>query len=139
MKALVYTAPKHAGCAAVDPRESESGRNVFELVIDAVGTKATRLTALERGEGRRCRACTSDCRMGQAGSTCASSPSAGVTLIGSYTYSTADMRATVDALYRGIFGDLAWVEERALAEGAHAFADLDRGRSASAKIVLRPH
>lgn len=35
--------------------------------------------------------------------------------------------------------DLAWVEERALAEGAHAFADLDRGRSASAKIVLRPH
>lgn len=90
-----------------DPRESESGRNVFELAIDGVGTKATRLTALERGEGRRCRARTPGCRTGQAGSTCASSPLAGATLIDSYAYSAADRRATVDALYRDIFGDLA--------------------------------
>jgi len=31
------------------------------------------------------------------------------------------------------------VEERPLADGAAAFADLDQGRAASAKIVLRPH
>jgi alcohol dehydrogenase len=37
-----------------------------------------------------------------------------------------------------VFGDLAWVEERPLAEGGQAFADLDAGRSAAAKIVLRP-
>lgn len=53
--------------------------------------------------------------------------------------STADLRATVAALYNGSFGDLACVEEGPLAEGAAAFADLDQGRAASAKIVLRPH
>jgi alcohol dehydrogenase len=61
-----------------------------------------------------------------------------ITLIGTYTYSTADLNATVAALYRGMFGDLAWVEERSLADGASAFADLDGGRTAAAKIVLRP-
>jgi 5-keto 4-deoxyuronate isomerase len=45
---------------------------------------------------------------------------------------------TVDALHRGAFGDLSWVEERNLDEGAQAFVDLDRGHSAAAKIVLRP-
>ena len=61
-----------------------------------------------------------------------------ITLQGTYTYTTADLRASVDALYRGVFGDLAWVEERRLDDGAQAFVDLDQGRSASAKIVLRP-
>ena len=62
-----------------------------------------------------------------------------ITLLGTYTYSTADLRATVAALHGGAFGDLAWVEERPLSEGARAFDDLDKGRSAAAKIVLRPH
>ena len=34
---------------------------------------------------------------------------------------------------------LEWVEERTLADGAAAFADLDAGRSGAAKILLRPH
>ena len=62
-----------------------------------------------------------------------------VTLIGTYTYTMADLRATVAALHGNAFGDCSWVEERALADGAAAFADLHEGRSASAKIVLRPH
>jgi hypothetical protein len=37
-----------------------------------------------------------------------------------------------------VFGDLAWVEERPIEEGAQAFVDLDQGRTAAAKIVLRP-
>jgi alcohol dehydrogenase len=61
-----------------------------------------------------------------------------ITLIGTYTYTTADLRATVQALCQGVFGDLAWVEERSLRDGSGAFADLDQGRSASAKILLRP-
>lgn len=61
-----------------------------------------------------------------------------ITLLGTYTYTTADLRATVDALDRGLFGDLAWVEQRPLADGAAAFADLDHGRSPAAKIVLVP-
>ena len=36
------------------------------------------------------------------------------------------------------FGELAWVEERPLAEGAAAFRELHEGRAAAAKIVLRP-
>jgi len=61
-----------------------------------------------------------------------------ITLLGTYTYTTADLRATVDALHRGVFGDLSWVEVRRLDEGPQAFVDLDRGHSASAKIVLQP-
>jgi len=48
------------------------------------------------------------------------------------------LRATVAALRRGAFGDLAWVEQRPLAEGARAFEDLHLGKTASAKVVLRP-
>jgi hypothetical protein len=44
----------------------------------------------------------------------------------------------VDALHRGVFGDLEWVEERPMEQGAQAFVDLDQGRTASAKIMLRP-
>jgi alcohol dehydrogenase len=61
-----------------------------------------------------------------------------ITLQGTYTYTTADLRATVAGLDRGIFGDLSWVEQRSLSEGAQAFVDLDLGRCAAAKIVLRP-
>jgi alcohol dehydrogenase len=132
------SAARHASCAVVDPRKNQPGRNAFEFVIDAVGTKATRTTALEAVKaggvilhiGLQDWASEIDMRKLTLDE---------ITLIGTYTYSTADLRATVDALYRGIFGDLAWVEERPLAQGAHAFADLDCGRSASAKLVLRPH
>ena len=61
-----------------------------------------------------------------------------ITLIGTYTYTTADMRATVSAIAQGALGDLAWVEQRPLARGAQAFADLHEGRAAAAKIVLLP-
>ncbi len=38
----------------------------------------------------------------------------------------------------GEFGGLRWVEERTLADGAAAFADLVSGRVGAAKILLRP-
>jgi threonine dehydrogenase-like Zn-dependent dehydrogenase len=61
-----------------------------------------------------------------------------ITLLGTYTYTTADLRATVAALHAGVFGDLRWVEQRPLAQGQRTFQDLDEGRSASAKIILLP-
>ena len=61
-----------------------------------------------------------------------------ITLLGTYTYTMADLRATVAALERGAFGNLRWVERRPLAEGARAFDDLHHGRLASAKVVLQP-
>jgi alcohol dehydrogenase len=62
-----------------------------------------------------------------------------ITLLGTYTYSTADLRATVSYLNQGVFGNLEWVEKRSLNEGAQAFDDLHNGKSPSAKILLKPN
>lgn len=120
-----------------DPVAETAPESAFELVFDAVGSAITRQTAMKAVKpggvfmhiGLMDWASEIDMRKLTL---------AEITLIGTYTYSTADLRATVDALYRGVFGDLAWVETRPLAAGAEAFADLDHGRSAAAKIVLAP-
>ena len=86
-------------------------------MIDAVGAKATRnaaLAAVKPGGvvmhiGLQDWASEIDMRKLTL---------AEITLLGTYTYTTADLRATVAALHRGVFGDLAWVEERPLADGA---------------------
>jgi alcohol dehydrogenase len=128
---------QHVGCAALDPRAQPLPESAFDYVIDAVGAKVTRqqaFAAVKPGGaimhvGLQDWASELDMRKLTL---------AEITLLGTYTYTTADLRATVDALDRGLFGDLAWVEQRPLAEGAAAFADLDQGRSAAAKIVLVP-
>jgi len=134
------------GCPTYDPRsdvaaDARAGRapgdNTVDVVVDAVGSKATRAAAFAAVKpggvvmhiGLQDWASEIDMRKLTL---------AEITLIGTYTYTTADLRATVAALHAGVFGDLAWVEERPLAEGAAAFRDLAAGRSAAAKIVLRP-
>jgi alcohol dehydrogenase len=132
------SAARATGWDAYDPREHNGpADNSMDLVLDAVGGKSTRnaaLAAVRPGGvvvhvGLMDWATEIDMRKLTL---------AEITLIGTYTYSTADLNATVAALYAGRFGDLEWVEERSLAHGAHAFADLDQGRTAAAKIVLRP-
>lgn len=129
---------KHAGVRAFDPVAQKAvAEATMDLVVDAVGAAATRnaaFAAVKPGGvimhvGLQDWASEIDMRKLTL---------AEITLLGTYTYSTADLRATVAALARGAFGDLAWVEERSLADGARAFLDLHEGRSASAKIVLRP-
>ena len=108
-----------------------------DLVIDAVGAKSTRTRALAAVKpggvvvhvGLADWASEIDMRKLTL---------AEITLIGTYTYSTSDLTAAALALHEGAFGDLAWVEERPLADGAAAFRDLHEGRCAAAKIVLRP-
>ncbi|MBL8426064.1 MAG: alcohol dehydrogenase catalytic domain-containing protein [Dechloromonas sp.] len=127
----------HAQCTVIDPRVKTPDENAFDLVIDAVGAKATRaqaFAAVKPGAvimhvGLQDWASEIDMRKLTL---------AEITLLGTYTYTTADLRATVDALAAGAFGDLSWVEERALADGAQAFVDLDAGHCASAKVLLRP-
>jgi len=127
----------HAGCATLDPRTEPIPEAAFDYVIDAVGAKATRAQAFQAVKpggaimhvGLQDWASEIDMRKLTL---------AEITLLGTYTYTTADLRATVDALHRGVFGNLAWVEERRLADGAQAFVDLDQGRCAAAKVVLRP-
>ena len=132
------SAGKASGCVTYDPRTARGVEdNSMDFVLDAVGGKSTRnaaLAAVRPGGvvvhvGLMDWASEIDMRKLTL---------AEITLIGTYTYSTADLNATVAALYRGTFGDLAWVEERSLADGPAAFADLDQGRTAAAKIVLRP-
>ena len=126
-----------AGCETIDPRQQSLTDNHYDYVMDAVGSKVTRqqaFAAVRPGGvimhiGLQDWASEVDMRKLTL---------AEITLLGTYTYTTADLRATVDALHRGNFGDLSWVEQRRLEDGPQAFIDLDRGHSASAKIVLRP-
>ncbi len=128
---------RHVRCEAIDPRHSPIADAAFDYVIDAVGAKATRqqaFAAVKPGGaimhiGLQDWASEIDMRKLTL---------AEITLQGTYTYTTADLIATVCALHRGSFGDLAWVEARRLTDGAQAFCDLDQGRSAAAKIVLQP-
>lgn len=128
---------RHAGCETIDPRGAPPADGAFDAVIDAVGAKATRnqaIAAVKPGGvvmhvGLQDWASEIDMRRLTL---------AEITLLGTYTYTTADLRATVDALARGAFGDLSWVEERPLDAGQQAFLDLDQGRCAAAKVLLRP-
>jgi alcohol dehydrogenase len=128
---------RHVRCIVIDPQTTPLADAAFDYVIDAVGAKATRqqaFAAVRPGGaimhiGLQDWASEIDMRRLTL---------AEITLQGTYTYTTADLRATVAGLDRGIFGDLSWVEERSLSEGAQAFVDLDLGRCAAAKIVLRP-
>ena len=126
---------KASGCATYDPRtEKGAADNTVDFVLDAVGAKATRNAALAavRPGGVVVHVGLVDwaSEIDMRKLTLAE-----ITLIGTYTYTTADLNATVAALYRGAFGDFAWVEERRLADGASAFPDLDDGRTAAAKIL----
>jgi len=129
---------KAAGAAVYDPRgEGGPAANSMDLVIDAVGGKSTRAAALAAVKpggvvmhiGLQDWASEIDMRKLTL---------AEIALVGTYTYTTADLRAAVQALHQGAFGDLAWVEERPLSEGAAAFRDLHEGRTAAAKVLLRP-
>ena len=128
---------RHARCTSFDPRDGAAAESSFEFVIDAVGSAATRKAALAAVApggvvmhiGLQDWASEIDMRKLTL---------AEITLLGTYTYSQADLRATVAALTRGAFGDLSWVETRPLADGAAAFADLHAGRTAAAKVVLMP-
>jgi alcohol dehydrogenase len=131
------SAAKHAGCASFDPLERAPLENHFDCVIDAVGAKPTRdaaFLAVKPGGVVMhigLQDWSSDIDMRKL-------TLAEITLLGTYTYTSADMRATVAALHGGAFGDLGWVEQRPLAQGPAAFDDLHHGRTAASKVVLLP-
>lgn len=124
-------------CMTVDPLETETAENSFDFVIDAVGAKATRplaIGAVKLGGvvmhiGLQDWASEIDMRKLTLSE---------ITLLGTYTYSMADMHATVAALYGGAFGMLAWVDTQKLEEGGAAFDQLHKGLTALSKAVLIP-
>jgi L-iditol 2-dehydrogenase len=118
-------------------RDPELAADSFELVIDAVGGGVTRsfgsrvvapggifahIGLMDSREGLDIRKVTLQ----------------EISLVGIYTYTREDFRATVGALAGGMFGELDWVETRPLSDGSEAFADLDQGKISAAKLVLVP-
>ncbi|MDP3033269.1 MAG: alcohol dehydrogenase catalytic domain-containing protein [Rhodocyclaceae bacterium] len=127
----------HVGCEVIDTTQQTLAESTYDLVLDCVGAAATRklaFSAVKAGGvilhvGLQDWASEIDMRKLTLGE---------ITLMGTFTYTLADLRATVSALQRGVFGDLAWVERRSLADGPAAFSDLHQGKTAAAKVLLKP-
>ncbi len=61
-----------------------------------------------------------------------------IDLSGAFICILAALRATVNLLRQDLFGDLARVEKRSLADGPAAFSDLQHGMTAAAQGLLKP-
>jgi L-iditol 2-dehydrogenase len=62
-----------------------------------------------------------------------------ITIAGSYAYTQADFARALDLLKQGVLHSSDdWVEERPLAEGGAAFAELVDGTALATKIMLHP-
>jgi L-iditol 2-dehydrogenase len=126
-----------AGIAQSRTPEDGPGDASAELVLDAVGSAATRAAS---------------CRLVRAGGVIVHAgllPGAEgldvrrltlqeIIFTGTYCYTPGEFRTVVGLLADGRFGALDWLETRPLAEGAKAVADIDAGRVAAAKIILVP-
>ena len=128
---------KYVGCKTINPIDEKLAENSYEFVMDCVGAAVTRNTALAAVKpggvmmhvGLQDWASEIDMRKLTL---------AEITLLGTYTYSTVDLQATVNLLARHAFGNLAWVETRSLDDGPQAFNDLHAGKTAAAKVLLKP-
>ena len=125
------------GCKTINPIDEKIAENSYEFVMDCVGAAVTRNSALAAVKpggvimhvGLQDWASEIDMRKLTL---------AEITLLGTYTYSTVDLQATVNLLSHSAFGNLAWVEKRSLDEGPQAFNDLHAGKTAAAKVLLKP-
>lgn len=116
---------------ALDPSEQ------FDIVVDGVGYEATRAQASAHA---RPGGVIVHIGLGQStgGLDIRRMTLQEITFIGTYTYTAQDFRDCAQAMFDGRLGALDWVEERALSDGARAFADIRGGRVTSPKIILVP-
>jgi L-iditol 2-dehydrogenase len=108
-----------------------------DLILDAVGAAATRASAsrLARPGGVIVHA---GLLPGAEGLDVRRLTLQEITFTGTYCYTPDEFRTVVHLLAAGRLGALDWLEERPLAEGARAVADIDAGVVAAAKLVLIP-
>ncbi|HCX88509.1 MAG TPA: galactitol-1-phosphate 5-dehydrogenase [Gammaproteobacteria bacterium] len=131
------SAQKTAVATVINPIDQSAPDSTFDLVVDAVGGKASRQAAIaavvaggvvmhiglmDNDDGVDVRRITLQ----------------EITFIGTYTYTPLDLRTTLAQLHAGALGPLDWIEERPLAEGGTAFAELHAGRCGAPKVILRP-
>lgn len=128
---------RRAGIALSRAPEDGPTEASADLVLDAVGSAATRATS---------------CRLARAGGVIVHAgllPGAEgldvrrltlqeITFTGTYCYTPDEFRTVVALLAHERFGVLDWLETRPLAAGAQAVAEIDAGLVAAAKIVLIP-
>lgn len=124
-------------CSIIDPRKDLSEQPVWDLVFDCVGSVPTRKLAvgsaapggtivhvgLQAGPGEI------DMRTLTLGE---------ISLLGSFTYTRADLHACVNALADGVFGSCSWVDTVSLCMGESVFDDLASGRVSAPKTALLP-
>lgn len=125
-------------CDVFDPLSDHCpDKGSFELVVDAVGTGATRAASSEyvRQGGVISHIGLQD---NEPGLDTRRLTLQEITFIGNYTYSELDLRASLQGLASGAFGSLDWVDTRPLADGAQAFQGIHEGTERSPKIVLIP-
>ncbi|NND90749.1 MAG: alcohol dehydrogenase catalytic domain-containing protein [Granulosicoccus sp.] len=117
-----------------DAPEAQQG---FDLVIDCVGYAATRAQAsrvVEPG-GLIMHIGLAEA---EGGLDTRRMTLQEIGFIGTYTYTPKEFRDVVSAIADGRLGKLEWIEQRSLADGAQAFADIRAGRVAAPKIILNP-
>jgi L-iditol 2-dehydrogenase len=124
-------------CEVYDPLELSPDDNSWDVVIDAVGGKASRVAASKaiRPGGMITHIGLMD---NEGGLDTRKLTLQEVLFLGCYTYTMSDVHTTVDALANGSLGALDWIEQRPLSEGAQAFSDLASGSTSAAKIILIP-
>lgn len=134
-RATIATILPNIGC--YDP--SAAGNPALasaDLILDAVGSRATRSDAstLARPGGVIVHI---GLLPGEEGFDVRRITLQEIVVTGSYCYTGQEFRDIVDALSSGRLGGLDWAEERTLADGGAAFADIDALRVGAPKIVLR--
>jgi alcohol dehydrogenase len=126
---------RHCDFELLDPLQRPPEVQEFDLVFDAVGAAVTRSQAIAA-----CKSGGVIVHIGlmdnQGSMDVRSMTLREITFIGTYTYTPVDLRATLHKLHSGALGSLGWIEQRPLADGAGAFAELHRGECAAPKVVL---
>lgn len=132
------TVERVACCDVFDPLgQALPAESSFDMVVDAVGSGASR-----RDASRYARPGGVITHIGlqdnEPGLDIRRLTLQEITLIGNYTYTHIDLQAALHAIANGGLGDLDWVEQRALSEGASAFRDIHDNQTQAPKIVLLP-
>ena len=109
----------------------------FDLVIDAVGFRATRALACAKTKpgGVICHIGLGDSKDGLDIRRLTLQE---ITFVGTYTYTPDDFRDTVDAMVNGSLGALDWTQIQPLSEGQSAFSAVRAGTIDAPKVVLHP-
>lgn len=124
-------------CTAFDPVVAPASEGSFDLVIDAVGTAATRAASIAavRAGGVVVHLGLED---GAGGIDARRVTREEIAFLGSYTYTPAALGEAAAKLASGALGDLDWVVTRPLTAGPAAFEELLAGADVPTKIVLLP-